>query len=258
MKASINEDLAIALDPVFFARAVGLEPDEWQQKLLLSTQKRILLNCCRQSGKTTIVAVLALHHALNNPSALVLVLSPSLRQSSELFKKITGFYKDLRRPIPSETETALTLQLTNRSRIVSLPAKEQTVRGFSGVSLLLIDEAARVPDELNYAVRPMLAVSGGKIILLSTPHGKRGFFWETWSGRNDWLKIQIAADECPRLSKQFLKEEQETFPDWFFQQEYYNFFAEGTGSVFKAEDIDRAFKHDLFVRDEIDMELDDL
>lgn len=50
--------------------------------------------------------------------------------------------------MPTQTESALRLELQNGSRIISLPGKEQTVRGFSGVRLLAIDEAARVPDEL--------------------------------------------------------------------------------------------------------------
>jgi phage terminase large subunit-like protein len=103
-----------------------------------------MLNCSRQSGKSTITAILALHHALNNPRALLLVLSPSLRQSGQLFKKVIGFYRDLGKPIPSDIETNLTLELRNKSRIISLPGKEQTVRGFSGVSLLIIDEALRL------------------------------------------------------------------------------------------------------------------
>jgi hypothetical protein len=257
MTLSTNEDLATALDPVLFAQAVGIDPDSRQRDLLLSAEKRIILNCARQSGKTTIVAILALHHALNNAGALVLVLSPSLRQSGELFKKITNFYRDLGRPIPSDVETALTLQLANKSRIVSLPGKEQTVRGFSGVSLLIIDEAAQVDDDLYYAVRPMIAVSGGRLILLSTPFGQRGFFWDTWENKEGWMKIKISADQCPRLSPEFLAEERATYPDRYFDQEYYCVFAQRVSAAFRTEDIERAFHPEIFTRDEIDMEIDD-
>ncbi|MDQ3175559.1 MAG: hypothetical protein M3Q91_17935, partial [Acidobacteriota bacterium] len=85
------------------------------------------------------------------------------------------------------SESALELEFSNSSRIVALPGKESTIRGFSGVSLLIVDEASRVPDELYQAVRPMLAVSGGDIVLLSTPFGKRGFFHHEWTeGGADW------------------------------------------------------------------------
>ncbi len=126
------------------------------------------------------------------------------------------------------------------------------------MTLLIIDEAAQVMDESYNAARPMLATSGGRIILLSTPHGKRGFYYTTWISDNDWLKIKISAEQCLRLSPDFLAEEKVTFPDWFYEQEYENVFIEGTSSVFRPEDIDRAFHPEIFTRDEINMELDDL
>jgi hypothetical protein len=52
---------------------------------------------------------------------------------------------------------------------VGLPGTEATIRGFSAVSLLLVDEAARCSDELYLAIRPMLAVSDGTLWLMSTP-----------------------------------------------------------------------------------------
>lgn len=238
-------ELALAINPVKFAQSLGIDPDTWQSDVLLSTEKRVMLNCSRQSGKSTITAILALHHALNNSGALVLVLSPSLRQSGELFKKVIGFYRDLGKPIPSDIETTLTLQLRNKSRIVSLPGKEQTVRGFSGVSLLIIDEAAQVAEELYYSVRPMLAVSQGRIILLSTPFGKRGFFFNEWSTSPTWKKIKITADQCPRISRDFLNEERIALGDWWFQQEYYCIFGDNLTSVFRCEDIQRAFAEDV-------------
>lgn len=243
--SSINRDLAAAISPVKFAQSLGIEPDPWQADLLLSAKKRIILNCSRQSGKSTITAILALHHALNNLRALVLVLSPSLRQSGELFKKITGFYRDLGKPVPSDVETALTLQLRNKSRIVSLPGKEQTVRGFSGVSLLIIDEAAQVADDLYYSVRPMLAVSQGRMILLSTPFGKRGFFFREWSESEVWKKIIITAWECPRIASAFLEEERLAFGEWWFRQEYLCEFSENVDAYFSHEEIEAAVSHDI-------------
>lgn len=225
-------------DPVAFARSLGLEPDPWQRDLLRSEAPRIIENCCRQSGKTVITGIKALHYALTNPRALILVLSPSLRQSSELFRTISYNYRDLGRPVGVKAETTLKLELENRSRIISLPGREQTIRGYSGVNLLIIDEASRVPDDLYYAVRPMLAVSRGKLILLSTPHGQRGFFHDTWiNGGSEWLKIKITADQCPRISQEFLEEERKTLGEWWYSQEYFCTFAENQTSLFRYESI---------------------
>jgi hypothetical protein len=153
----IAADLAVALDPVLLARQVGLDPDPWQCGVLRSSSPRQLLNASRQSGKSTTVALLNVHTALYQPDSLCLMLSPTLRQSGELFRKAAGIYRDLGRPVPSSSETALTVTLENGSRIVSLPGQEGTVRGYSGVRLLSIDEASRVPDGLYMAVRPVSA-----------------------------------------------------------------------------------------------------
>src|SRR3712207_3692495 len=166
---TLADDLKLALDRVAFARAVGLEPDGWQEELLRSTSDRVLLNCSRQSGKSTISGVIALHRALYHPGSLVLCLAPALRQSQELFGKVLGFYRDLGRPVPAYAERKLSLELENGSRIVTLPGTEKTIRGFSGAALLIVDEAARVDDALYFAVRPMLAVSGGWLMLVSPP-----------------------------------------------------------------------------------------
>src|SRR5215218_6288997 len=179
MVEELRENLRLALDRAKFARELGLEPDPWQVRLLRSSSDRVLLNCCRQSGKSTMTGIIALHRALYHPGSLILCLAPALRQSQELFGKVLGFYRNLERPVLPQAERKLSLELENGSRIVTLPGSEKTIRGFSGAALLILDEAARVADELYFAVRPMLAVSGGALMLLSTPFGKRGIFYET-------------------------------------------------------------------------------
>src|SRR5205085_8729659 len=132
------------------------------------------------------------------------------RQSGELFRdKVLRQFGDLKRPVGVTQESATTLVLENGSRIVSLPGEEATVRCYSGVRLLVIDEAARVPDSLYSAVRPMLAVSRGRLVALSTPAGRRGWFHDAWQGAGDWHRIRITADQCPRISAAFLAEERE-------------------------------------------------
>jgi hypothetical protein len=241
-RKTVLADLARAINPIKFAESLGIDPDPWQRELLLSTRKRVILNCSRQSGKSTITAVLALHHALNYPGALVLVLSPSLRQSGELFRKVRDFYRDLGKPIGSETDTAFTREVANRSRVVSLPGKEQTVRGFSGASLLIIDEAARVPDDLYFAVRPMVAVSQGRVILLSTPYGKQGFFYEAWHATKErWEKVMVTAYDCPRITPETLEAEKESLGAWWFRQEYLCSFEQDRQAVFDYDSVQAVF-----------------
>ncbi|MDI7277774.1 MAG: terminase family protein [Anaerolineae bacterium] len=238
---SIAADLALALDPVLMAQAVGLEPDPWQVRLLRSGSDRILLNCCRQSGKSTMAAILALHTALYQPASLVLLLSPALRQSQELFRKVVAIYRALAQSVPAETETKLTLELEGGARIVSLPGKESTIRGFSAVRLLIVDEAARVPDELYYSVRPMLAVSGGRLIALSTPFGTRGWWHEAWRSADRWERFEVPASECPRIPAAFLEEERRNLGEWWFAQEYECRFLDAETAAFRSEDVEQAF-----------------
>src|SRR5215203_4515370 len=213
-------DLRLALDRVAFAEKLGIVPDGWQGDFLRSSADRVLLNCSRQSGKSTMSAVIALHRALYYPSSLVLCLAPALRQSQELFGKVLGFYRDLGRPVPAYAERKLSLELETGSRIVTLPGTEKTVRGFSGAALLIVDEAARVDDALYFAVRPMLAVSGGDLIMLSTPYGKRGVFFEEWTNGAGWERYRVTASEVPRIASAFLEEERRSLPARIFRQEY--------------------------------------
>jgi hypothetical protein len=227
-------------------QAMGTAPDPWQDTVLRSKDPRICLNCCRQAGKSSVVAVKALHAALYQPKSLILLLSPTLRQSGELARKVFDAYESSGRIVPPEAETKLALELSNGSRILALPGGDEGgLRGFSKVRALVIDEASRVPDSLWVAVRPMIAVSGGSIMLLSTPFGKRGFFFRVWSQSQRWLKIQVTAEQCPRLTRDFMAEEMvELGPRWY-AQEYGCQFVEAVGQVFSDDAIDAAFRDDI-------------
>ena len=228
-------------DPVTLAAQAGFTLDPWQRDVLLSPARQIILLVSRQVGKSTVSSLRALHNALYTAASLILLLAPSYRQSKELFRKVRGAYNALPSPLPVASESALELELANLSRIVALPGKEGTIRGFSGVALLIIDEASRVPDELYQAVRPMLAVSGGEILLLSTPFGKRGFFFEEWeSGGAVWHRTKVTADQCPRIPPEWLAQERRQIGDWWYRQEYLCEFVETTDQVFSYEDVQRA------------------
>jgi hypothetical protein len=144
-------------------------------------------------------------------------------------------------PLALTESNRLSMALPNGSRIISLPATEGTIRGYSAVDLVIEDEASRVPDELYFAIRPMLAISGGSLILMSTPAGKVGHFYREWEeGGEEWKRIRIAGEQCPRISKAFLASELESFGDEYFAQEYQNAFIAMEGQLFRESDIERA------------------
>ncbi len=198
-----------APDGAEFARAaLGMNPDERQAEVLRSEAKRGILLCTRQWGKSTIAAAKAVHRAYTRPESLVLVASPSNRQSGELVRKAAWMVRRLGIAPRGDGSGDASLVFPNGSRIVGLPGVEGTVRGFSAASLLLIDEASRVEDAMYKALRPMLAVGDGDLWLMSTPFRKRGFFYSAWEhGGEKWHRIKVTALECPRIGREFLEEE---------------------------------------------------
>jgi|SRR5215207_2324294 hypothetical protein len=242
----MSEFSDIPEDRVEFASSVGLtELDPWQERLLRSGSTRVLLNCSRQSGKSTMAGIIALHHALTSPGSLTLILAPAERQARELFSKLVASYRVLGHATPANSYRKLGMELINGSRIEALPGSEKTIRGYSGVGLLILDEAARVDDALYYAVRPMLAVSGGSLMMLSTPFGKRGVFFAEWQGGKGWERYAIPAAECPRISPGFLAEEREALPARVYRQEYECSFEETEDQVFSYKEIENAMTDEV-------------
>jgi len=227
-------------------RKLGFDPDPKQALVLTSASKRGMLNCARQWGKSTITAAKAVYEAVQTKERLILAVSPSGRQSGEFVRKAAGFARRLGMRAKGDGTNEMSLQFPNRSRIIGLPGSEETIRGFSAVSLLLVDEASRVPDDLYMAVRPMLAVSEGALWLMSTPCGKRGFFWETWErGGPEWERIRAPANECGRIKREFLEEERETMGERRFQQEYMCEFVETESGMFERDLVERAITREV-------------
>lgn len=240
-------DIACQLDPVLFARAAGVEPDPWQAALLREQPKRALLCCSRQSGKTTITALLATHVATYSPGAPVVIVSPSQRQSAEMLRTVKGLLSALGDSAPATiSESVLKIELANGSRIMALPGTERTIRGIAGVQLVIVDEGARVEDELLTAVRPMLATTNGSLLLLSTPAGKRGAFYELFhNGDPAWHRVRVPASDCPRISREFLASELKELGAMRYSEEYELAFVDSLENAFPTTVIDAAFTSEI-------------
>lgn len=246
MAEAKRRGLVPAMDPVDFAGLLGYgELDPWQAAALRDNSARMILNCSRQAGKSTVASIKAVYRSIYKPG-LSLLISPSERQSAELFRKVKdgfGALPELMRPEFVE-DNKLSCELKNGARIISLPSSEKTVRGFSAVDLLIEDEASRVDDVLYKTIRPMLAVSGGSLIMMSTPFGKLGHYYEEWqNGSENWKRIEVLATEIPRISKEFLEEERKSLGELWYSQEYMCKFVDPVDSIFSTDDIERAFGH---------------
>jgi hypothetical protein len=213
--------LAVALDPTLILKHQGLSADPWQREFLFCQAKDVLLNCSRGAGKSRVTSALALHTALFRPRSLVLLVSRSLRQATELFRYVKDGCRALDWPHGTVKDNECQLEFANGSRIVALPGKEETIRSFQGVTLLILDEAARIPDELYSSVSPMTGVSGGRTVCLSTPFGQRGFFWREWHNETvAWKRFRVPWHECPRLTPAFIENERRKFGALWIRQEY--------------------------------------
>ncbi|MCU1238952.1 MAG: hypothetical protein JWP63_6919 [Candidatus Solibacter sp.] len=227
-------------------RQLGFKADAAQARVLNSRGKRVMLNCARQWGKSTVTAAKAIHDAVTQAESLTIAVSPTKRQTAEFLRKAEGFVRKLGLDIKGDGDNELSLAFPNGSRIVGLPGTEATVRGFSAVSLLLVDEASRVSDDLYRAIRPMLAVSGGTLWLVSTPRGKRGFFYEEWAkGGDRWERVTVRAEDCARIPADFLKEERRSQGERWYRQEYGCEFVEPKSGVFDRDLVEAAFTNEF-------------
>ncbi|MBP1844468.1 hypothetical protein J2046_002727 [Rhizobium petrolearium] len=239
-------DLARALDPVLLARDCGLEPDLWQANLLRSNPRRALLLCSRQSGKSTVAALLVLYAVLFIPAAQIVVVSPTQRQSNELFRTIINFLSRLHEAPRLTAESTQRAELSNGARILALPGTEKTIRGIAGVDLVVMDEAARVEDELLTAVRPMMATKPeSRLIALTTPAGKRGWFYEAWVSDEGWERVKVPASACPRITPEYLAEELRALGAIKFSEEYELEFHDPEEAVFPLTVIEAAFSQEV-------------
>jgi len=240
-EAPVQEDAV-----TWVARELGFAADAQQARVLSSGIKRGLLNCTRQWGKSTTAAAKAIHQAYHEAESLTVVVSPTLRQSGELVRKAEVFAQRLGVKVKGDGANDISMVLPNGSRIIGLPGTEATIRGFSAVSLLLVDEASRVSDDLYMAIRPMLAVSGGALWLMSTPCGKRGFFYDEWMRTSaDWQRFRVPATECPRIPARFLEEERATMGDRRFRQEYLCEFVETESGAFDRDLVEGAMSYEF-------------
>jgi hypothetical protein len=253
-QVSLQRDLARACDPVLLAQDVGLDPDPVQIEILRSTSRRIIINACRQFGKSSVSACAAIWSCLYESPARVVLISPSQQQSGELFRKCMTYLERLPGVPLAKQSSTTRLELENGSRIISLPGSEKTVRGYSA-TLVIIDECARCSDELIAAVRPMLAASeSGRLVFLSTPNGRRGIFYDTFqNGGDEWHRIQVRASECPRITAAFLAEELRSLGPLVYESEYCCLFHDSDAAIFSSELIAAALTNDFeaFISDDV-------
>lgn len=216
-----------------------ITPAPWQEQTMRAEARRLLILCNRQAGKTTTIGAKAAQGMIYAPG-LYLIIAPTLRQSKLLFRKVRAVYKRLEGVPRIVKDTDTQLELENGSQLVALPGDDDAnIRGYSAPRAIYVDEAARVIDKVYTALRPMLAASStSQLIALTTPYGRRGWFYEAWETGTDWERITITAKDCPHITAEFLAEEKEGMSDWQFRAEYLCEFTDTNEAFFSSEMIE--------------------
>jgi len=219
-----------------------LELDQWQKEVL-DCDTNIALRSGRQTGKSTVISIKAAEYALKNPNKLVMIVAAVERQAYLLFEKTLGYLSDnYKKNIATGKlrPTKHIIHLKNKSRIMCLPTglTGYGIRGFT-TDLLIVDEAAFVNREVFDAITPQLAVSGGKIVLLSTPFGKEGYFYDCFSNPS-FKTWHISSEDCPRIDKEFLAREKLSKSMLVYNQEYLGEFVSDLLAFFNIDLIKRA------------------
>lgn len=232
-----------ALDPVAWAaEQLNWHADPWQADLLRSTDPQVAVRVARQAGKTATVSVLAAHQSVMVPKSLILVVSPSQRQATELVTKVRALLRTPALGIKLVADAATSLELPNGSRVVSVPASPENLRGYSAPAIIIEDELAFIPDEVHDALRPMLGASrNGRFILLSTPAGRAGHFHAACQNKASWREFVVTAYDIPRIDKAWLENERYERGDLHFSREFMVEFSSSQFSFFGADLIEAAF-----------------
>jgi hypothetical protein len=235
-------ELMCQLDPAQLLWEVGTAggipgfkaADPWQDVLLRSQARRVLVLCARQAGKSTAAAVLVLHQALYDPG-LILIASRTAAQAEEVLKKVLEFYRLLDAPVPATRVLTSALELENGARVLALCGEGDNLRGYSAPKLIVVDEAARTAGDVFTATLPMLSRSNGRIVILSTPAGSVGFFAAQWHRQDvSWERILARASECPgSFNPEYLEAQRKILGDRNFEEEFQCAFVGQGSPVFR-------------------------
>jgi phage FluMu gp28-like protein len=224
--------------PVDFAvKVLGIEPFDYQAKLLEDDKKRIVACMGRQTGKTTTIAMKAIYFADTNPNVTVLITAPSLRQSMIMFDRIATFVYSsarLRNEIVRATRTLIHFE--NGSKIIALPCSENLLRGYTA-NMVICDEASWIPEEvITQVLFPMLTTTQGYAIFLSTPWDKNHFFYRAFVNPN-YSVHKVKSEQCPLVTQEFLEEMKANMTREAFLMEYEAEFVEALNSYFPQDII---------------------
>lgn len=162
-----------------------IELFEWQKELArLADKENVIVTKSRQTGASQWLIMYVLHFALVNPGSMVLIVSKSFGDAGLLTRRMRRAITGLNHPCANPLSDSLSLvHFPNDSQIMfkSASPPEVTGRGVDSIDVLVCDEASWCAD-LGTALGtlgPALSASAtARMILISTPNGRNGVYWE--------------------------------------------------------------------------------
>ncbi len=211
-----------------------MELDNWQKEVL-ATKGNICLVSGRQVGKSTVIAIKAGDFAANNPQKTIMIISAVERQALQLFEKVLAHIHQNYKGVIAKGKNKPTkhkLSLKNGSIIHCLPTGESGygIRGYT-IDQLYADEAAHINEDVWMAVTPMLATTGGDIILLSTPKGRDNYFFRS-SNSDKFTQFRQSSEDSPHIDQAFIADEKLWMSKRQYSQEYLGQFVDDIGLFF--------------------------
>ncbi len=212
--------------------------DSWQKKLI-TCKKDITVVSGRQCGKTAGVSVVIGEEAINVPNSYILIGAYVIEQAEHIFWKVKDYMFAKHDKQIVGRPTLHFMELKNGSKIIC-KAVGDTGAGMRGptVTLLVLDEAAFIPDRAWIAIEPVISVSKGRTILLSTGQCKKGFFYKSTLNK-DVEQFKVSARDCPRHTKEFLDRKEAELSPIAFAQEYLGEFLDDYNRKFTDEWIEK-------------------
>lgn len=242
MTASLE---AARRDVAAFAELAGFPLAPFQRRALDLGSRVTVVVAPRQSGKSRSLAVLALHWAFRRRGQRVLVVSAGEDAARRLLGQVrriaTG--SELLAGSVLDEQAAL-LTLTNGSEVRSVPASERQVRGWT-VDLLLVDEAALVPDDLllGAAMPTTAARPEARVVLASSPLTAAGAFYDHAvrgdAGSEHVRTFRWALSDAEWITPSVIEAARESMSELRFRAEYEGEFASGADALFTRSALDR-------------------
>lgn len=217
------------------ARALHFTPSKLQAEILNHQGDRLLLCCARQWGKSTIVAIKALHEAVHNPKTVTIILSRTILQAGVILQRIRANAVTLGLRVKRFQGRDHSIALPNGSAIFAIPHNAETAVGYTAHTLI-VDEAAVVKDETFAAALPCIARTNGKLWMLSTPNGQTGTFYTLWHDQslNHWRRVKATVDDLDYASKEVIDLHMRLYPAKA-KQDFYCEFVQPAGRLVSAE-----------------------